>query len=161
MSKEVPKTDGKQDEIVPIARNRAAGFKYELLERFEAGLVLTGTEVKSLRNGQASIAEAFVRPVGNDLLVIGMTIPPYEQGNRMNHVPDRPRKLLMHKREIARLRERVKERGLTLAPTSLYFKRGYAKLQFALAKGKQAGDKRETIKKREAKREMDRAMRRR
>jgi len=139
--------------------DRAAGVDADIQFRFTGEE--PGAYVLSVRNGQASIAEAFVRPVGNDLLVIGMTIPPYEQGNRMNHVPDRPRKLLMHKREIARLRERVKERGLTLAPTSLYFKRGYAKLQFALAKGKQAGDKRETIKKREAKREMDRAMRRR
>ena len=149
------------DGIVPVARNKRARFKYELFDKFEAGLVLTGTEVKSLRNGKASIEEAYVRPQGGELFVVGMNIPAYEQGNRENHEPTRSRKLLLHKREMQRIAGRVSEKGYTVAPLSLYFRNGYAKLQIALARGKRTFDRRETIKKREAKRDLERAVRRR
>ena len=149
------------EQIIPVARNSAARHKYEIFDKFEAGLVLTGTEVKSLRNGKASIAEAFVRPRGGELFIIGMNIPTYEQGNRENHEPGRQRKLLMRKREIARLLGRVNERGYTLVPLSLYFRRGYAKITIALARGRRTFDRREAIKKREAQRTVQRATRRR
>ena len=148
------------DDVTPVARNKRARFKYELFDKFEAGLVLTGTEVKSLRNGKASIEEAYVRPKGADLYVVGMNIPPYEQGNRENHEPTRTRKLLLHKRETHRIAGRVSEKGYTITPLSLYFRNGYAKLQIALARGKRTFDRRESIKKREADRDMQRAARR-
>ena len=153
--------DDTRESFVPVARNKRARFKYELFDKFEAGLVLCGTEVKSLRSGKASINEAFVSTRGHEIFVIGMNIPHYEQGNRENHDPTRTRKLLMHKREIKRLIGRIHEKGFTLIPLSLYFRRGRAKLQIALAKGKRVYDRRESIKKREASRDMDRAARRR
>lgn len=152
--------EGRAEDVIPVARNKRARFKYELFDKFEAGLVLTGTEVKSLRNGKASIEEAYVRPRGGELYVVGMNIPPYEQGNRENHEPTRMRKLLLHKREAQRIAGRVSEKGYTIAPISLYFRNGYAKLQIALARGKRTFDRRETIKKREADRDMRRAARR-
>ena len=161
MAKPGKKDDQDGEDIVPVARNRAARHKYEILDKFEAGIVLTGTEVKSLRNGKASIAEAFVRPSGEELYILGMHIPPYEQGNRENHEPTRRRKLLMHKREIRRLLGKVNERGFTIVPLSVYFRRGYAKLRIALARGRQTFDRREAIKKREAKRDAEQAVRRR
>ena len=148
-------------DITPVARNKSARFKYEISDKHEAGLELTGTEVKSLRNGKASIAEAFVRPRNGQMYVIGMNIPPYEQGNRENHEPTRDRRLLLHKREIKSLSREVEQKGNTIVPLSLYFRNGYAKLQIALGHGKQTHDRRETIKRREAKRDIQRAVRRR
>ena len=163
MAKSNPKKPGedKDSDYIAVARNNTVRYKYEILDTFEAGLVLQGTEVKSLRNGKASINEAFVRPRGDELLVLNMNIAPYEQGNRENHDPIRPRKLLMHKREIRRMMGSVNEKGFTIVPLSLYFKRGYAKVQIALAKGKHLFDRRESIKKREARRDIERATRRR
>jgi SsrA-binding protein len=142
-----------------IADNRRARYEYELLERFEAGVVLTGTEVKSLRAaGGVTIARAYADVRGEEVWLLGATIPEYRGGNRQNHEPDRPRKLLLHKREIASLIGTVKERGLTLVPTRLYFKNGRVKVELALARGKERHDKRRDIAKREADRQMERAL---
>ncbi|MBI4279197.1 MAG: SsrA-binding protein SmpB [Armatimonadetes bacterium] len=141
-----------------IAVNRRARHEYHLEETYEAGLVLTGTEVKSLRAGRGSIQEAFGRVQGGEVWLQRMHIPPYEQGNRFNHDPLRTRKLLLHRREINRLIGKVQQRGYTLILVRLYFKRGVAKVEIALARGKRQYDKREAIAKRDARREMDRAM---
>ena len=151
---------GSPDENV-IARNKKARFTYEVIEKFEAGLSLVGSEVKSLRNRDVSINEAFARPRGGELWLLGMNIKLYQQANVRNHEPLRPRKLLLHRREIGRITGLVSERGLTIVPLSLYWKRGMAKVQLAVVRGRKRYDKREAIKKREAKREMDRAGRRR
>jgi SsrA-binding protein len=141
-----------------ITSNRKARRDYEILETFEAGLVLTGTEVKSLRSGKASLAEAYARVQGDEVFLIGAHIPEYTHGNRQNHEPTRPRKLLLHRREIERLRGKVLEKGLTLVPLRLYWRRGRAKLEFGLGRGKKAWDKRQDTAKREADREIDRVM---
>jgi SsrA-binding protein len=142
----------------PIADNRRARHDYHLLERFEAGLVLTGTEVKSLREGRASLQQAFAEERGGELWLVGAHIATYDKGGTANHDPDRDRKLLLHRREIDRLAARVRERGLTLVPTRLYFKDGRAKVEIALARGKELRDKRRDIAKREADRQMERAL---
>lgn len=152
-----PTQDEPERQVIPVARNKRAFHKYEIFDQFEAGMVLQGTEVKTLRSGRASLAEAFATPRGEELYLLGMNIPPYEQGNRMNHEPTRPRKLLLHRREIDRILGKINERGLTLVPLSVYFRKGRAKVQIGLARGKQHFDRRETIKKREAKRAMQRA----
>ena len=139
-----------------IARNRKARFEYEILEKFEAGLHLVGSEVKSLRNRDASINEAYARPRGGELWLLNMNIKPYAQANIRNHEPLRPRKLLLHRREIERIAGKVAERGFTVVPLALYWKHGIAKVLLALARGKRQFDKRETIKKREAEREIRR-----
>ena len=144
-----------------ISVNKRARFRYQLLDRFEAGLVLSGTEVKSLRGGRASIAESFGQVRGNEAYLCDMDIPPYEAGNIHNHERKRAIKLLLHKRELKKLTSAVSQKGFTLVPLSIYFKRGWAKVELALAKGKSAYDKREGIKKREAARDMDRARRKR
>ncbi|UCG32102.1 MAG: SsrA-binding protein SmpB [Phycisphaerales bacterium] len=142
--------------------NRKARFNFELLERFEAGICLQGTEVKSLRSGQASLEEAYARFQGSELYLINCHIKPYEHGNIMNHEPLRPRKLLLRRREIRKLATRVTQRGLTLVPLQIYFsKRGLAKVELALARGKAAHDKREQIKKRDQEREIRAALKRR
>ncbi len=141
-----------------IADNRRARHDYELLERFEAGLVLTGTEVKSLREGRASLAQAFADVRDGEVWLVGADIATYEQGNIANHEPARERKLLLHRREIASLYGKVRERGLTLVPTRMYWKDGKAKVEIALARGKQTIDKRRDIAKREADRAMQRAL---
>ncbi len=141
-----------------VADNRKARHDYQLLERFEAGLVLTGTEVKSLRQGRASLAQAYGDVRGAEVWLIGAHIPVYEQGNIANHEPDRDRKLLLHKREISSLIGKVREKGLTLVPTRLYFKDGRAKVELALARGKEQRDKRRDIAKREADRQIERAL---
>jgi len=141
-----------------IARNKRARFRFYLDDRFEAGLALCGTEVKSLRSGKASIEESYARPRGGEIFLYNMHIPPYEQGNINNHEPLRPRKLLLHRREIGRIIGAVQEKGLTLVPTILYFWHGYAKVEIALARGKRTVDKRHDLKKQEAKREIARAM---
>jgi SsrA-binding protein len=145
---------------VPVARNPRATYDYHLLETWETGIVLTGTEVKSLRNGKASIKEAYATVRNGEVWLEGMHITPYEQGNRWNPAPVRSRKLLMHKREIDRLIGGVEQKGLTLVPLELYFSRGRAKVAIALARGKKAHDRREDLKRRIADREMARALKR-
>lgn len=145
----------------PIAENRRARHDYHLLERFEAGLVLTGTEVKSLREGQATLQRAFADVRGGEVWLVGAHIPEYAQGNLANHDPDRDRKLLLHKREIASLVGKVQERGLTLIPTRLYWKDGRAKVEVALARGKETRDKRRDIADRDARRQIERALKNR
>lgn len=141
-----------------ITSNRKARRDYEILETFEAGLVLTGTEVKSLRDGKASLAEAYARVHAGEVWLVGAHIPEYSHGNRENHEPARSRKLLLHRREIERLEVKVEESGLTLIPLRLYWKAGRAKLEFGVGRGKKLWDKRQDVQKREAQREMDRAV---
>jgi SsrA-binding protein len=141
-----------------IADNRRARHDYQLLERVEAGLVLTGTEVKSLRQGRATLGQAYADVREGEAWLHGAEIAVYDQGNRANHEPTRPRKLLLHRREIDRLYGQVREKGLTLVPTRLYFKDGRVKVELALARGKDVRDKRRDIVDRDAKRQMERAM---
>ncbi len=143
-----------------IAQNRMARRNYEILDTFEAGIVLVGTEVKSLREpGTMTLKDSFadIRRSG-ELFLVGAYIEPYRMGNIHNHEPERPRKLLMHKREIEKLAQRIAEKGLTLVPLSVYFKRGMVKIELGLGRGKNVRDKRDTIKERESKVEMARAM---
>jgi SsrA-binding protein len=142
-----------------VATNRQASFRFDLLERLEAGVVLTGTEVKSLRDGKAQIKDAYASVDGGELWIHNMHIPPYLPANRFNHEPERPRKLLLHKREITRLIERVNEKGLTIVPTRIYFSGRRAKVEIALAKGKDRFDKRASIRDREMKRDVQRELR--
>ena len=142
-----------------VAQNRKARHDYFILETIEAGLVLTGTEVKSLRAGKASLGEAYATVEGGEAWIIQMHIPPYTQGNRWNPDPVRRRKLLLHAKEIKRLETAVAQKGQTVVPLKLYFSRGRAKLLIGVAKGKKSYDKRATIAERDAKREMDRARR--
>jgi len=144
-----------------IARNRRARYEYEILDTFEAGIALLGPEVKSLRAGKASLAEAYATIRGGEAFLVNAHFSPYEQAGRANPDPLRERKLLLHKREIARLASRVAEKGLTLVPLQLYFVRGRAKLELALARGKRRYDKREAIRRREQDRDLQRAVRRR
>ena len=141
-----------------VARNPKATHDYHILETWETGIVLTGTEVKSLRNGKASIREAYARVRNGEVFLDGMNITPYEQGNRYNHDPVRTRKLLLHRREIEKLIGAVEQRGLTLVPLELYFKNGRAKVALALGKGKKQHDKREAIKRKIQEREVARAV---
>jgi SsrA-binding protein len=141
-----------------IVDNRRARFDYELLDRLEAGIVLTGTEVKSLREGRATLAQAYADVRDMEVWLIGAEIATYEQGNIQNHEPARDRKLLLRRDEISSLVGKVKERGLTLIPTRLYFKDGKVKLELALARGKEKADKRRSIADRDAKRQIDRAL---
>jgi SsrA-binding protein len=141
-----------------IADNRKARYEYELLDRYEAGIVLTGTEVKSLRDGGASLQQAYADVRDGEAWLIGAHIAEYGQGNVANHEPDRDRKLLLHSKEIASLLGKVRERGLTLVPTRLYFKNGKVKVELALARGKERRDKRRDIAKRDADRQIDRAL---
>src|SRR5919197_5584144 len=144
-----------------VATNRQASYRYELLDKLEAGLVLRGTEVKSLRNGSAQMKDAYASVRDGELWLHNLHIPPYGPAARDNHEPERPRKLLAHKREIERLIGKTQERGLTLVPTRLYFRGPRAKVEIALARGKDRFDKRESIKAREQKRDMERALRER
>lgn len=139
--------------------NRKARHEYHIEETYETGIALTGTEIKSIRAGKANLQDSYARVENGELILYNMHISPYEQGNRFNHEPKRPRKLLMHKREIMRLLGLTREKGLSLIPLQLYFnKRGWVKVELALARGKKKYDKREDIAARDAKREMDRAM---
>jgi SsrA-binding protein len=141
-----------------VATNRSAAYRYHLSDRLETGMVLTGTEVKSLRGGKAQIKDGYVSLDHGELWLHNVHIPPYENASRDNHEPERPRKLLAHRAEIERLATKVSAKGFTLVPTRIYFSGGRAKLEIALARGKDAGDKRQTIKERDMRREMDRAM---
>ena len=142
-----------------IASNRQASFRFELLDRVEAGMVLRGTEVKALRDGGAQMKDAYALVRDGEIWLHNLHIPPYQPASRENHAPERDRKLLLHRREIERIVAQMKEKGLTLVPTRLYFKDGRAKVEIALARGKDRFDKRESIKDREVKRDMDRALR--
>ena len=141
-----------------IAENRRARFDYQLLERVEAGLVLSGTEVKSLRQGRATLAQAWAEVRDGEAWLHGAEIAVYDQGNRANHEPTRPRKLLLHRREIDSLYGSVREKGLTLVPTRLYFKDGRVKVELALARGKEQRDKRRDLAERDAQRQIERAL---
>jgi SsrA-binding protein len=144
-----------------IAENRRARHDYHLLERYEAGIVLTGTEVKSLRESRATLQQAYADVRGEEVWLVGAHIAEYAQGNVHNHDPDRDRKLLLHKKEIASLIGKVRERGFTLVPTRLYWKNGKAKVELALARGKELHDKRRDIARRDAERQIERALGRR
>jgi len=144
-----------------VVENRRARYDYELLDRVEAGIVLTGTEVKSLRDGRVQLAQSYADLRGGEVYLVGASIDEYAQGNVANHRPDRERKLLLHRREIEMLTAKVREKGLTIVPTRLYFKDGRVKLELALARGKDRGDKRRTIADRDAKRQIERALHRR
>lgn len=140
-----------------VAENRKARFEYEFIDTYEAGIVLVGSEVKSLRAGRASISEAFAQFEGDRLVLRNMHVHEYTHANRFNHDPRRVRTLLMHRRELDRLRRELREAGLSLIPVELYFAGPYAKLELALARGKKLHDKRDATAEREVKREMDRA----
>ena len=153
----MPKESGRK----VVAQNRKARHEYAILDTYEAGVVLTGTEVKSLRAGRASLVDGYGEVRDGEVWLRNVHIPEYDQGTWTNHEPRRPRKLLMHKGEISRLIGKTQERGLTLVPLSLYFKDGYAKVELALARGKKTYDKRHAIAKRDAARDDERESRRR
>jgi SsrA-binding protein len=153
--------EGTDPAIRPLAQNRKARFEYEILDELELGISLKGTEVKSLRDGSCSIAEAYAYFRKGELFLMNATIPEYKAGNVHNHAPTRERKLLAHKRELAAWDKRVKERGVTIVPLTLYFKGSRVKVKLGLAKGKKQYDKRETQKERTDKRDIARAMMRR
>ena len=141
-----------------VATNRKARFEYFLLEHYEAGLSLQGSEIKSIRAGQVSLAEAYVRVEGRQAWLMEAHIAPYAQANRYNHEPRRPRRLLLHRKELRELWDAVRQKGVTIVPTRVYLKEGRAKLEIAIAKGRKLHDKRQAIAQREAEREMERQM---
>ena len=146
------------EDLKHVCRNKRAFHEYEIMDKLECGLVLKGTEVKSLRDGSASLEDAYAKLEDGELWLIGSDIPEYTMGNRMNHKPKRPRKLLLHRREIGKFAGKASERGYTLVPLRLYFKNGRAKVEIAVARGKQQHDKREAQKKADAQREIRRAL---
>ena len=147
-----------KDDVRDVCRNRRALHDYEIHDTIECGIVLVGTEVKSLRDGHATLDEAYARIDDDEVFLIGCEIPEYVFGNRLNHKPKRPRKLLLRRSEIGKFAGKASEKGFTLVPLRLYFKGGLAKVELAVGRGKQAIDKRQSLKKAEAKREIDRAM---
>ena len=142
-----------------IAVNRKAFHDYEILEKVEAGIVLTGTEIKSAREGRVNIRDAYAREQGGELWLFNAHISQYDKGNRNNHEPDRPRKLLLHRRQISELAETTNKRGNSVVPLAMYLKRGRAKLELGVGRGKKSFDKRESIAKRDAERDIQRALR--
>ena len=165
MSKSSSKKKGKPpaaaDNERTIAENRKARHKYEILDRLECGIVLTGSEVKSLRHGKLSLDEAYGRVRGDEVWLVGSNIAEYAEASRMNHDPLRPRKLLLHRREIQKFAGQAHEKGLTLVPLKMYFKQGRAKVLLGLCRGKKLHDKRESLKKADSQRHIERVMRRR
>ncbi|MDZ4805814.1 MAG: SsrA-binding protein SmpB [Candidatus Eisenbacteria bacterium] len=162
MSKaETPPGEGRPVEIKIVCTNRKARHLYHILDTWEAGLVLTGTEVKSLRAGHATMADAYADLHGTEMTLHNLHINPYEQGNRWNHLPTRPRKLLLHKRELSKLIGRTVEKGLTLIPLQVYFRGGWAKVEIALGRGKKVFDKRRDMAEREMKRDVERTLKER
>jgi SsrA-binding protein len=159
MSKNTAKASKENNERL-IAQNRRARHEYEVLDTLECGIVLVGSEVKSLRTGKLSLEEAYGRVKGGEVWLIGCDIPEYAQANRFNHDPRRPRKLLMHRREVSKFANRAYEQGLTLVPLKMYFKEGKAKILMGICRGRKLHDKREKIKKASVQREIARAMRR-
>ncbi len=160
MSRKKP-SDHEHDNERVISQNRKARHEFHVLETLECGIVLVGSEVKTLREGRVSLDEAYGRVKDGEVWLLGCDIPEYPQANRLNHNPRRPRKLLLHRREIKRFASRAVEQGMTLVPLKLYFKEGRAKLLLGLCRGKQLHDKREAMKKAQARRDIDRALRRR
>ena len=154
------RTEGRGDDRT-VATNRKARHDYELLDTFECGIQLTGSEVKSLRQGQASLTDCYARVRNGEVWLEGMHIPPYEQGDTRTHLPVRPRKLLLHRREIEAIDRDVSEKGLGLVPLRVFFTHGMAKVEIALARGKRQHEKRQAIAKREAQREAERELGRR
>ena len=150
----MPKAKGEK----PIVDNRRARHDYHLSDKVEAGLVLTGTEVKALRDGKATLQQAYADVRDGEVWLVGLHIPEYGQGNRANHEPDRARKLLLHRREIERMYAQSRERGMTIVPTKLYFKDGRVKAELAMGKGKELRDKRRDVADRDAKRQIERAV---
>jgi SsrA-binding protein len=146
-------------DIKVVATNRKARFEYFLLEEFEAGLSLQGSEIKSIRAGQISLAEAYIKVDGLNAWLVEAHVAPYEQANRNNHDPKRPRRLLLHKKEIKKLWDAIRQKGVTIIPTRVYLKGGRAKLEIAIARGKKLYDKRAAIAKRETDREIERQIR--
>jgi SsrA-binding protein len=144
-----------------VATNRKAGFNYSLEDRLEAGIVLMGSEIKSIRAGRANLSDGYVLEKGGEMWLMNVHISEYEQANRFGHEPTRPRKLLLHKKEIARMISQMNERGYTVVPTQMYLKNGKAKVEIALAKGKKQYDKRAAVSERDTKREIDRALKER
>ena len=159
MAKPTKKDD--DPDIVHVCRNRRATHDYEIVDSIECGIVLVGTEVKTLRDGHATLDEAYAKIEGTEVWLLGCEIPEYTFGNRLNHKPKRPRKLLLRRSEIDKFAGKASVKGFTLVPLRLYFKRGLAKVEIAVARGKQRYDKRQSLKTAEAKREMDRAVARR
>ena len=147
------------EKVKVVATNRKAGFEYFLLEHYEAGLALQGSEIKSIRAGQVSLSEAYVDVDGRNAWLVESHIAPYEQANRFNHDPKRKRRLLLHRKEIRELWDSVRQKGVTIVPTRIYLKEGRAKVEIALAKGKKQHDKRATIAKRDEERELSRQQR--
>ena len=141
-----------------FATNRKAFHDYHVLESIEAGIALTGTEIKSIRAGRVNLRDGYARVQGGEVWLYNVHVSPYDQGNRYNHEPTRPRKLLLHRREIGRLAGQSQEQGLTLVPLRIYERKGHAKVELAVVRGKKQYDKREAIAQREAKREIDRAV---
>jgi SsrA-binding protein len=157
-TKNTDKKAEKTEEIHVVSRNRRAFHEYEIMDRLECGIVLVGTEVKSLRDGHCNLEEAYAKIDGPEVFLIGSEIPGYAMGNLMNHKPKRTRKLLLHRREINKFAAKAAQRGFTLVPLQIYFKEGRAKVEIAVARGKQLHDKREAMKKADAKRDIQRAM---
>jgi SsrA-binding protein len=149
---------GDEEGIRPITRNKRAFHEYTILDTLECGIVLTGTEVKSLREGSCSLEEAYAKIEDGEVWLIGSDIPEYTMGNRMNHKPKRRRKLLLHRSQIGKFAGKASQRGFTLVPLRMYFKQGIAKVELAVARGKQLHDKRQDLKKTDAQREIRRAM---
>jgi SsrA-binding protein len=147
-----------KDETRVVCRNKRAFHEYEIMDRIECGIVLVGTEVKSLRDGHCSLDDAYAKLEEGEVWLLGCEIPEYAMGNRLNHKPKRPRKLLLHRREIGKFAGKASQRGFTLVPLSLYFKNGRAKVEIAVARGKQLHDKRQALKKADAQRDIQRAM---
>lgn len=152
------KKEKDEEGVKHICRNKRAFHDYEIIDKLECGIALTGTEVKSLREGSANLEDAYARIDEREVWLIGSDIPEYTMGNRMNHKPKRPRKLLLHRREIEKFAAKATQKGYTLVPLRMYFKNGLAKVELAVARGKMAHDKRETKKKADAQREIRRAM---
>ena len=153
------KKSGKRKAAVgDVATNRQASFRYELLDKFEAGMVLRGTEVKALREGGATMKDAYATIRDGEVWLLNMHIPPYKPAARENHPPERERKLLLHRREIERIMAAMNEKGLTIVPTRIYFANGRAKIELATARGKDRFDKRQSIKERDMKRDLSREL---
>jgi SsrA-binding protein len=153
------KSDATRSSDRVVTSNRRAFHDYHIVESLEAGIVLTGTEIKSIRDGKATISEAYARVDNGELWLIGSHIAPYTHGNRANHEPDRPRKLLIHRRELDRLRASVEQKGLTLVPLRLHLKQGRAKVDIGIARGKKLYDKRAADADRQSRRDVERALR--
>ena len=155
-----PKKQKEAEEVVSVCRNKRAFHEYEIFDTLECGIVLTGTEVKSLREHAASLEDAYGKIEGGELWLIGSDIPEYTMGNRLNHKPKRPRKLLLHRREIGKFAGKASEKGFTLVPLRMYFKDGRAKVELAVARGKNLYDKRQTLKNADAAKELRKVNRR-